>query len=77
MIRALALVGFVLGFALLLAAPFAIIDVMFQSESLTQVPDLTEQELRLAGGIMGIGLLLSFFSAVVWLATVRNRYGRP
>lgn len=74
MIRAVALVGFVVGFALVLAAPLAVLETMLQSDPVTQVPTLTSRELRLAGGIMGIGLLLALFSAVVWLATGRNRY---
>ena len=69
MIRAVALVGFVLGFALVLAAPLAIIDAMLQSGPVAELPTLTSSELRLAGGIMIIGLLLSLFSAVVWLAS--------
>ncbi|CAI49173.1 uncharacterized protein NP_2164A [Natronomonas pharaonis DSM 2160] len=69
MIRLFAAAGFVVGFALVLAAPIALLHAMADSRAVTDLPTLTQGDVYLIAGVMGLGLLLAGFSAIMWLAS--------
>lgn len=67
MIRGFAVLGFVVGFAVVLAVPLAIIDAALRNPPVSALPEFTQADVRLAAGVMGLGLLLSGFSVVLWM----------
>lgn len=61
-----AVAGFVLGFVLVLSVPFALLDAMLGTPDPTTLPAISASDVRFFSGVGGIGLLLAFFSVIIW-----------